>query len=51
MKHIDINDIIFFAGVGLTTTGLWLFSPAVSLAVTGVIFMATGYLRAGGDDK
>jgi len=35
----------------LTTTGLWLFSPALSLTVAGVIFMSTAYLRAGGGDE
>jgi len=45
----DINDIIFFLGIGLFSTGLWLYSPAVSLTLTGVIFMLTGYLRAGGE--
>jgi hypothetical protein len=47
--NIDFNDILFFAGVGLTTTGLWMFNPALSLTVAGVIFMAVGWLRAGED--
>ncbi len=47
--NIDFNDVMFFTGVGLTTTGLWMFNPALSLTVAGVIFMTVGYLRAGGD--
>lgn len=47
--NIDFNDLIFFIGLGLLTTGLWLYSPAVSLTVTGAILMLTAYARAGGD--
>jgi len=46
---IDCNDIMFGAGVILFSYGLWLFSPAVSCILTGVIFMAVGWLRAGGN--
>ena len=49
--NIDINDIIFFLGLGLVTTGLWIYEPAVSLTVTGVIFMWAAYSRAGGDNN
>jgi len=45
----EIEDIIFFIGLLLTTTGLWLFSPALSLTIAGVILMLRGYLRAGGE--
>lgn|GEM_PF-2462616 len=45
--NVDSNDILFFSGTTLTTTGLWLFSPALCLTVAGVIFMAFGWLRAG----
>jgi len=50
VKHIDMNDLIFFIGLGITTTGLWLYSPAVSLTATGGILMWTGYARAGGEN-
>ncbi len=46
---IDIDDILFFVGFGLLTIGLWLFNPAVSLSVSGVILMYVSYRRAGGD--
>ena len=49
--NINWNDLIFFVGIVSFTTGLWLYSPAVSLTLTGVIFMLTGYMRAGGDQK
>ena len=48
--NININDIIFFVGLALMTTGLWLFSPAVSVTATGGILMLISYPRdAGGD--
>lgn len=47
--NIDLDDVICFIGVILTTIGLWMFNPALSLTVAGVIFMLIGYLRAGGD--
>jgi len=50
VKNIDWNDLIFFIGLGITTTGLWLYSPAFSLTVTGGILMWAGYARAGGDN-
>jgi hypothetical protein len=46
---IDGNDIIFFVGLIFTSTGLWLFNPALSLSIAGVILMTVGWLRAGGD--
>ncbi len=51
VKHIDINDIIFLIGLGCMTTGLWLYSPSVSLSATGGILMWAGYARAGGENK
>ena len=47
--NIDFDDILFFFGLILTTTGLWLFNPALSLIVAGVIFMLVGFMRAGGE--
>ena len=47
--NIDFNDILVFAGIVITTTGLWMFNPALSLIIAGVIFMVVGYMRAGGD--
>jgi len=47
---IDINDIIFFIGLGLMAYGLYLYSASVSLTVTGAILMFTAYARAGGDN-
>jgi hypothetical protein len=47
--NIDLDDVMFFIGLALTTTGLWMFSPALSLTTAGVIFMLAGYMRAGGD--
>lgn len=44
--NIDFNDILFFLGLGLLTTGLWIYSPAVSLTVTGAILMFAAYSRA-----
>jgi len=49
VSKIDINDIIFFLGLGVSAKGLWLYSPAVSLTVTGGILMLAAYMRAGGD--
>ena len=46
-----INDILFFIGLVLMTTGLWLISPAVSLAATGGIFMLISYPRDVGGDE
>ena len=47
--RITFDDIIFFIGLGLTTTGLWMYSPSVSLTVTGGFLMLIGFARAGGD--
>lgn len=47
--NTDWNDVLFFIGLGLFTTGLWIYSPAVSLTATGAILMRTAYMRAGGD--
>lgn len=47
--NIDFNDILVFSGVVLITIGLWMFNPALSLIIAGVIFMVVGYMRAGGD--
>lgn len=51
--NIDSNDIIFFLGMVLTSIGLWLWSPALSLTAAGAIFMLFGYMRAspGGDKE
>jgi len=50
--NIDFNDILFFIGLGLLTTGLWIYSPAVSLTVTGAILMLAAYARtASGGEK
>ena len=46
---MDSNDIIFFIGILIMAIGLWLWNPALSLTATGVILMAIGWLRAGGD--
>ena len=48
---IDTEEVIFLLGLGLTATGLWLFSPAISLTISGVIFMWVGYARAGGEES
>jgi len=45
--YIDLLDIIFFIGLIITGTGLWLFNPAISLTVCGVIIMSIAYMRAG----
>jgi len=47
--NIDFDDVMFFIGLILTTTGLWIWSSALSLSVAGVIFMFVGWYRAGGD--
>ena len=44
---IDLLDIIFFMGLIITGTGLWLFNPAISLTVCGVIIMSIAYMKAG----
>ena len=44
--NVDFEDVMFFAGLGLTAIGLWIWSPAISLTVSGVIFMVLSYLKA-----
>ena len=44
---IDLLDIIFFIGLIITGSGLWLFNPAISLTVCGVIIMSIAYMKAG----
>ena len=46
---IDSNDIIFFAGLIILAIGLWIFNPALSLTISGIIFMIVGWFWEGGD--
>ena len=48
-KLIDINDVFVFTGIGLVGYGLWLIYPPMCWIVIGILFMAIGWLRAGGD--
>ena len=40
---MDIYDIIAIVGLGMLGAGLWMFSPALSLSVTGAIVLAIGF--------
>lgn len=41
---MDAYDALALLGLGVLGTGLWLFSPALSLTVVGSLLLAAGVL-------
>lgn len=47
--NINFNDFVFFIGMIISGAGLWLWSPALSLTVIGIILMLASWFWEGGN--